>query len=229
MTGESKLTKEMTECYTQVPAGQHLEDGPLRSANQYGNLQTAIPTVSTGPEPTRYGAGASTMPISASSTGWSGSPYSSSASIRSIPPPSPTSSPSGSSYAASVQQNAPYRQTSEYTPPVPQSAGYEGLRTGYLKAPQRPETPGMESRPQTASSYDSGLNFAIQGRHAETMDTQYGRHSSAPVTLSSGQTINVQGAPHAQSSLYMSTSGPTYSTPSSSTTVHYRESPPMGL
>jgi len=94
-----------------------------------------------------------------------------------------------------------------------------------MQQQQRPDTPAMESRPPTASSYDSSLNFSFQSKRVLDLDSNYGRHSSAPVTASLGQRYSV---PQVSTSFcYTNGDGTTYSTPPSSATVAYSGSSSM--
>lgn len=182
------------------------------------------------------------MPITSANSAWVSSPFSSSGSTRSNHPPSPSSSPSASSYAPPQHGQAvtlpptPYVPASEFPRVQVRGApGFEGglgAGTGFFPGLQRSETPGMESRPQTASSYDSAANLAIHGRSDGPIDAtaQYGRHSSAPVSMSSGgQTnSNVYGAvPHVPSTLYYNTGGVAYSAPVTASGGYHHGSPSM--
>jgi len=197
------------------------------------------------------------MLTSSSNNAWSGSPFSSSGSTRSNAVPSPSSSPSASSYVPAQQGQqtgsgagttapSPYGPKTDYSEPHGQlrsGAGYEGslgvgagANAGYFPIVHRSETPSMDSRPQTASSYDGAANFAING-HGRPVDAT-GRHSSAPVNSSGGGQQTNSGyntVPQVSSSMYYGASGapvdysPPHGTGSETTagTGAYRGSPSM--
>lgn len=223
-----KLNQEMNEYYTQVFPGQHIEDAfswgvPQGTERQYGSLPTVLPGTVTVTEPSSYSAG----PMGPASA-WVNSPFSSSASTRSGPPPSPSSSPSGSLNASAHHASA-YNQKPEYMQRPVHNAGYEGASGGFYPAQRRGETPGMESRPQTASSYDSAANPAYTGRHAG-VEVSYGRHSSAPVMVSSSPVSGMYDVQQPSTSFYYGSGDTTaYASnqTSETTTSAYQGSPSM--
>jgi len=244
MMNDSKFNQDIVECSMQVHAGQQFEDQSTWIAPQYGSHPP--PTASTGDSSdsntAQYAAGLAPMPTSNSNTAWVGSPFSSSGSTRSNAAPSPSSSPSVSSYAPTQHGQQSLSAPGAYGPKaefphgqVRSGTGYEGATSalgtaGYFPMVHRSETPGMDSRPQTASSYDSAANFAIHGRPSNDVDAA--RHSSAPVSLSSGGQTNsgYNAVPQVSSSLYYNTSGVTYSPPgqgSTTDTSYQRGSPSM--